>query len=261
MSRFYSVFVNELHKSFYWRRILLIAGLITAALLLLTFVAMQDKIIGMGKSLASTKNDYIGFYIIGVFILAFVWVLALNFLVFTLVDVELSNNMPKYLSALPIAPWFFWLAKLLTGFLYSLLIWALSLLGLGVLTLLLPILLPEVDFSALSWDFGVALVFFSRLFVLSLAVVAFHLLLSYFVRKRAIMYLFNFFMPFLCLYEQLSFLPYSFLVRMVVETNHYKAEYRVLPSLWGSKEQLSVLIVLVLIGLVAYFYRKSAAQQ
>jgi hypothetical protein len=167
--------------------------------------------------------------------------------VFFLFDVEEQNNTWKYINTLPVEKWIFWVIKLSIGVLFSFFILLVGLIFTYISTFLLPYLINSINFPLFELKFNIIIRLFSKLFIVSIIVIAFHLILSYLIKKKAVLYLISFFLPFISIYNFMWFVPYSLPSQLFFFENSHKALTGDFPSLITWFEGISLILTIGLI--------------
>lgn len=256
MKTFVQLLINEFIKLVSTKRIILLSFTIVLFFIALFPITAREKFLKVASSFVLENNPYIGFYYSTYFFFSIFFMIVLNFLVFFLFSTEQNNHTWKYLYVLPVERWKIWLSKYIIGVGFSFFVLCLGLLLTILSSFLLPYFIISMHSSGFDMDFYFIFRLFSKLFIVSLYIVIFHLILVFFIKKRAILLLLNIFLPIISHYRFLYFLPYSFPVQILLFENYYKVETGKYADLWGWFEIISISLTLSIGYAIYYGYQK-----
>lgn len=237
----------KLHQFSKWYFLPLIVVLLHIVIVLIS--VQFPNLINITSSLIGEKgNVWVGICHFVFIISTIIMPLIANFLVVISFNIEEKNNMWKYLKALPITVFDIFLHKIIIISFYTFLI---AILASLVIYLTSVIFFSQSDYKTISLLWFIPFANAVKIFTTTFCIISFQAMLCLLIRRQTILLIISFFMPFICLYDLFSFLPYG----IPFLNFQYSQIYKIQNGLWYSIiQQYEIISLVESISFVGFVY-------
>jgi len=175
--------------------------------------------------IAQEENIWVGYYLAQFLIMSPILLIISNICISLIFLIEDKNNTWKYLFTLPVPIYYHFLSKIITATLTACLIYILFSAALIINALLLPFFYNDT-FLEFGYSLKPLVILTIKLVIVSFSISIIHTLLVFIVKQQTIILLLSVFLPIVCIYSLLKYLPYGWPIQNFWLTIKNKYEFK-----------------------------------